>query len=44
MLADISADEIVRLDYPSLSRDEIKTALQQACRLLERKAPWAERG
>jgi uncharacterized protein (DUF433 family) len=44
MLADTSADEIVRVDYPSLSRDEIKTALQQACRLLERDAPWVERG
>jgi uncharacterized protein (DUF433 family) len=42
MLADRSADEIVRIDYPSLSREAIRTALQQACRLLEREAPWAE--
>ena len=43
MLADKSADEIVRIDYPSLSREAIKTALQQACRLLEREAPWVDR-
>ncbi len=44
MLADTSVDEIVRAKYPSLERDEIKTALQQACRLLERDAPWVEQG
>lgn len=43
-LANRSADEIVRVDYPSLSPDEIKTALQQACRLLERDAPVVKRG
>jgi uncharacterized protein (DUF433 family) len=43
MLAETSADEIVRVDYPSLSRSAIETALQQACRLLEREAPWVER-
>ncbi|WP_334367153.1 DUF433 domain-containing protein [Bradyrhizobium sp. AZCC 1578] len=42
MLANKSADEIVRIDYPSLSREAIKTALQQACRLLEREAPWVD--
>ena len=42
MLADQSADEIARIDYPSLSREAIKTALQQACRLLEREAPWID--
>ena len=42
-LANRSADEIVRLDYPQLSPDEIKTALGQACRLLERDAPLVER-
>jgi uncharacterized protein (DUF433 family) len=42
MLADQSADEIVRINYPSLSREAIKTALQQACRLLEREAPWVD--
>jgi uncharacterized protein (DUF433 family) len=43
MLADKSADEIVGNDYPSLSLETIKTALQQACRLLEREAPWVDR-
>jgi uncharacterized protein (DUF433 family) len=43
MLTDKSADEIVHTDYPSLSRDVIKIALQQASRLLEREAPWVER-
>jgi uncharacterized protein (DUF433 family) len=42
MLLDQSADEIVRIDYPSLSPEAIKTALQQACRLLEREAPWVD--
>lgn len=42
MLVDQSADEIVRIDYPSLSREAIETALQQACRLLEREAPWVD--
>lgn len=44
MLADTSVDEIMRAKYPSLERDEIKTALQQGCRLLERNAPWVEQG
>jgi uncharacterized protein (DUF433 family) len=43
MLAEKSAGEIVRVDYPSLSRSAIETALQRACRLLEREAPWVER-
>ncbi len=43
-LADRSGEEIARLDYPQLSPDEIKTALQQACRLLERNAPLVESG
>jgi uncharacterized protein (DUF433 family) len=43
MLTDKSADEIVRVDYSSLSVDVIETALQQACHLLERDAPWVER-
>jgi uncharacterized protein (DUF433 family) len=42
VLADQSADEIVRIDYPSLSREAIKAALQQACRFLEREAPWVD--
>lgn len=42
-LASTSADDIVRLEHPSLSPDEIEAALQQACRLLERDAPWVER-
>ncbi len=42
--ADRSADEIARVDYPQLLPDEIKTALQQACRLLERNAPLVQRG
>ncbi|WP_439361125.1 DUF433 domain-containing protein [Bradyrhizobium sp. DASA03007] len=42
MLADTSVDEIVRAKYPSLARDEIKTALRQAGCLLERNAPWIE--
>jgi len=44
LLADTSIDEFVRAKYPSLERDEITTALQQACRLLERNAPWVEQG
>lgn len=43
MLAEKSPDEIVRINYPSLSPKLIKTALQQACRLLEREAPWVDR-
>lgn len=39
MLADISASEIVRNHYPSVSKADIERALQQACRLLEREAP-----
>jgi uncharacterized protein (DUF433 family) len=42
MLAEKSADEIVHVDYPTLSRTDIEAALQQACRLLEREAPWVE--
>jgi uncharacterized protein (DUF433 family) len=42
MLAEKSADEILRVDYPTLSRTDIEAALQQACRLLEREAPWVE--
>lgn len=42
MLAEKSASEIVRIDHPSLSRDIVKTALRQACRLLEREAPWID--
>lgn len=42
-LGSTSADDIARLEHPSLSRYEIETALQQACRLLERDAPWVER-
>lgn len=42
-MANRSADEIVRLDYPQLSPNEIKTALRQACRLLERNAPLVKR-
>lgn len=42
MLAEKSAGEIVRVDYPTLSRTDIEAALQQACRLLERQAPWVE--
>lgn len=43
LLADKSATEIVRIDYPSLSRDVISSALRQACHLLEREAPWTDR-
>jgi uncharacterized protein (DUF433 family) len=39
MLADMSAEEIVRVDYPSVPKADIELALQQACRLLERDAP-----
>jgi len=42
-LADTSATEIVRIDYPSLSRDLVSSALRQACRVLEREAPWVDR-
>jgi uncharacterized protein (DUF433 family) len=42
MLAEKSADEIVHVDYPTLSKTDIEAALQQACRLLEREAPWVE--
>jgi uncharacterized protein (DUF433 family) len=42
MLAEMSAQEIVRHDYPSVSKSDIKLALQQACRLLEREAPWVD--
>ncbi|SFN44181.1 Uncharacterized conserved protein, DUF433 family [Bradyrhizobium sp. Rc3b] len=42
-LADRLAGEIVCLGYPQLSPDEIKMALQQACRLLERDAPLMSR-
>lgn len=42
-LACTSADDIVRLEHPSLSPAEIEAALQQACRLLERDAPWVQR-
>ncbi|WP_158670668.1 DUF433 domain-containing protein [Bradyrhizobium guangdongense] len=42
-LAEKSATEIVRIDYPSLSRDLVSSALRQACRLLEREAPWVDR-
>ena len=42
MLADMSADEIVRNDYPSVSKGDLELALQQACRLLEREAPWVD--
>ena len=40
MLAETSAEEIVRHDYPSVSKADIELALQQACRLLKREAPW----
>jgi uncharacterized protein (DUF433 family) len=43
MLADIAADEIVRNHYPSVPKADIELALQQACRLREREAPWEER-
>jgi uncharacterized protein (DUF433 family) len=42
MLADMSADEIVRNDDPSVSKGDLELALQQACRLLEREAPWMD--
>jgi uncharacterized protein (DUF433 family) len=42
MLAEMSAQEIVRHDYPSVSKADIELALQQACRLLEREAPWVD--
>ena len=42
MLADLGAKENVRRRYPSLSTAEIERALQQACRLLEREAPWED--
>jgi hypothetical protein len=38
----MSADEIVRNDYPSVSKGDLELALQQACRLLEREAPWED--
>jgi uncharacterized protein (DUF433 family) len=40
MLVDMSAEEIVRVDYPSVPKADIELASQQACRLLERDAPW----
>lgn len=43
MLAGMSACEIVRDHYPSVSNTDIELALQQACRLLEREAPWVDR-
>lgn len=42
MLAELTADEIVRQHYSSLSQDEIELALRQACQLLELTAPWEE--
>src|SRR5260370_38992009 len=42
MLAGMSADEIVRNDYPSVSKADLELALQQACRLLAREAPWVD--
>jgi uncharacterized protein (DUF433 family) len=42
MLAAMSAEEIVRDDYPSVSKADIELALQQACRLLDREAPWVD--
>lgn len=42
MLADMSASEIIRNDCPSVSKADIELALQQACRLLEREAPWVD--
>ncbi len=42
-LANRSADATVRLDYNQLSPEEIKTALGQACRLIERNAPLVKR-
>lgn len=42
MLAEMSAEEIVCHDYPSVSKADIEQALQQACRLLEREAPWVD--
>lgn len=43
ILADKSATEIVPIDYLSLSTDLLRSALWQACRLLEREAPWVDR-
>lgn len=42
MLAEMSASEIIRNDYPSVSKADIELALQQACRLLECEAPWVD--
>jgi uncharacterized protein (DUF433 family) len=42
MLAELTADEIVRRHYPSVSQDEIELALRQACQLLELTAPLEE--
>jgi uncharacterized protein (DUF433 family) len=42
MLVDMSASEIARDHYPSVSQTDIELALQQACRLLEREAPWVD--
>ncbi|TQF32975.1 hypothetical protein UNPA324_28000 [Bradyrhizobium sp. UNPA324] len=42
MLADLWASEIIRNDCPSVSKADIELALQQACRLLEREAPWVD--
>lgn len=41
-LADMSASEIIRNHCPSVPKADIELALQQACRLLEREAPWAD--
>lgn len=42
MLAGMSASEIVRNHYPFVSKADIEMALQQACHLLEREAPWID--
>jgi hypothetical protein len=38
----MSAEQIVRRDYRSVSKSDIELALQQACRLLEREARWVD--
>lgn len=42
MLAEMSAEQIVRRDYRSVSKSDIELALRQACRLLEREARWVD--
>ena len=42
MLAEMNTEEITCRDYPSVSKADIEMALQQACHLLEREAPWVD--